>query len=185
MKKILRLILLVLLFWFAGHILFLLVYGFRDVQKTCDYAVVLGNAVNEDGTLSARLEARVMHSFRLYQEKKVNKIFVSGGLGKEGHLEGSAMAHFLIQKGIPEDDVLVDDKGNTTHLTAVNFKQQYETDVSILVVSQYPHLLRCHLAFHQLGFTDIEASAPSFYEWRDVISLCREFVAYYKYLLVY
>jgi hypothetical protein len=45
--------------WFLGHSLFITIDGLIDDKKSADVAVILGSKVNEDGTLSERLEKRL------------------------------------------------------------------------------------------------------------------------------
>ncbi|WP_421753735.1 hypothetical protein [Croceimicrobium sp.] len=86
MKK-LKIILLLLVAWFLIHELFIISDGLLSQPAQSDYAVVFGNKVNPDGSLSERLEARMRKALELYNDSLVAKIFVSGGLGKEGHYE--------------------------------------------------------------------------------------------------
>ncbi len=86
--KILKIIITALLLWFVIHSIYIITDGFSDQGKRGDLAVILGNKVNEDGTLSTRLEKRLETGIALYQQHRVQKILVSGGLGKEGFYEG-------------------------------------------------------------------------------------------------
>ncbi len=42
--------------WFFGHITYIIIDGLTKNEERADIAVILGNKVNEDGTLSERLE---------------------------------------------------------------------------------------------------------------------------------
>ncbi|MBD0402533.1 YdcF family protein [Flammeovirga sp. EKP202] len=106
-------------------------------------------------------------------------------LGKEGHYEAQKMAEYLIQKGIPQQDIIIDDFGNTTWLTAVNFKKLVPNSKSVVVVSQFSHITRCKLAFKKAGIENVSAVSPNYFEWRDFYSLFREFFGFYKYLFWY
>ncbi|WP_394776006.1 ElyC/SanA/YdcF family protein [Flavobacterium sp.] len=67
-----------------------------DTLKKADIAVILGNKVNDDGTLSERLEKRLECGLKLYRDNRIKKILVSGGLGSEGYYEGDKMKEYLI-----------------------------------------------------------------------------------------
>ena len=159
--------------------------GLIDEDAKADYAVVFGSKVNKDGTLSSRLAARLDRAVSLYNKDFVSVIFVSGGLGKEGYKEGSKMQEYLLKVGVPAGDVLVDNKGNTSRLTAVNFSKKVSPKSSVIVVSQFFHVPRCKLAMRQVGFEHVYGASCAHYELRDFISITREFIAYYKYLMVY
>ncbi|WP_040398659.1 YdcF family protein, partial [Cesiribacter andamanensis] len=66
-----------------------------------DVAVIMGNTVHADGSLSPRLQARLDKGLALYRQKQVARLLVSGGLGKEGHWEATAMEAYLLQQGVP------------------------------------------------------------------------------------
>lgn len=148
-------------------------------------AVILGTKVNKDGSLSARLKARLDKGLQLYNDSLIRQIYVSGGLGKEGHYEGTVMANYLITQGVPSAAIAIDNEGINTRNTALNFTSDFPEETAAVVVSQYFHVSRCKLAFRQLGVTDVEGVHCSHFEWRDPYSSLRELVGYYKYLLVY
>jgi vancomycin permeability regulator SanA len=148
-------------------------------------AIIFGNTVNKDGSLSPRLKARLDKGISLYNSEKVSRLFVSGGLGKEGHLEGTKMAEYLISKKIPESQITIDNKGNNTRATAINFKQSFPNVKSVNAVTQYHHISRAKLAFRQAGIETVNGAHAEFWELRDVYSCFREFFAYYGYLVCY
>ena len=146
-----------------------------------DIALILGNKVNEDGTLSKRLEKRLECGLNLYQNGQVKKIIVSGGLGKEGYYEGDKMKDYLIKNNVPDSLVIIDNFGNNTLATVNNTLKLKESlrFKSIIVVSQYFHLTRTKMLFKKQGFNNISSASPTYFEFRDFYSLLREFVAYY------
>jgi len=159
--------------------------GFTDDLFKADAALVLGNSVFPDGTLSPRLRGRVERGMELYKSGLVPKIVVSGGLGKEGHYEGTAMAAWLMAHGVPEQDVVIDNEGINTAASAKNFaaiskKNDFQ---SVIVVSQFFHVSRCRLALKQVGVEQIGAAHSRVYSGRDVYATLREVVAYGKYLV--
>lgn len=107
-KQKYKLVITILLIWFFGHIAYITIDGLTKNEENADIAVILGNKVNEDGTLSKRLEKRLECGFDLYQNGQVKRIIVSGGLGKEGFYEGDKMKEYLIKKNIPDSLVIVD-----------------------------------------------------------------------------
>jgi len=181
MKQKALFLLKIFLTWFIIHSLFIIIDGLVDEVVASDVVVILGNKVNEDGQLSERLKTRVDKGLEWYQRGLCTKILVSGGLGKEGHLEGSAMATYLVQKGIPSSVILIDNKGNNTQATAQNTKVLFSQQTSITIISQYYHISRTRLAFQNVGFTSIHGVHADYFELRDFYSIFREFFGYYKY----
>lgn len=82
--------------------------------------MVYGNTVNEDGTLSQRLKARLDVALEVFQNYKVEKIIVSGAVGKEGHNEAKKMQEYLVKEGIPNEKIFIDSRGYTTQDSSQN-----------------------------------------------------------------
>ncbi|AHJ98067.1 YdcF family protein [Hymenobacter swuensis] len=171
--------LLVLLLLAAGGIA---CSGLTVRPKPADCLVVPGNTVNPDGSLSPRLRARLDEALRLYRTGLSPLIFVSGGLGREGHYEGTAMQRYLVGQGIPAHAIVVDNAGNNTEATARNFARLARARhlKSAVVVSQFFHLPRTQLLLRQQGVSTVSASAARYWELRDVYALLREVPAYAK-----
>lgn len=183
MKKV-RFSLYLLISWFLLHEMVIALQGTCTQPAKSEYAVIFGNTVYPDGTLSKRLEARLREGLKLYQEEWVDTLFVSGGIGIEGQDEAHKMAEFLIRQGVPSEVILIDSKGNNSWLTAINFQKQAPHAKSIVLVTQFYHYSRCKLAFKKLGDYQLSGATPDYYETRDVYSLLREFFGYYYYLLM-
>jgi vancomycin permeability regulator SanA len=170
-----------LLLWVAAHIGYTTYDGLHDDGRRAGVAVVLGNKVNEDGSLSERLRQRLACALRLYRQGRVRRLLVSGGLGREGYYEGDKMRDYLRQHGVPDSLIIVDNQGDNTQATVENtwrLREQLGFD-SVLVVSQFYHLTRTKMLFRKRGLTQVSSVAPRYFEWRDIYSLGREFVAYY------
>jgi len=175
-------IFVVLVVWFLAHSIYITIDGLNDKKTNADVAIVLGNKVNEDGTLSERLKARLDKSLELFNQKRIKLIIVSGGLGKEGFLEGNKMQEYLIASKIPKEKILVDNYGNDTEKTIENSIRMMDSlhCKSAISVSQYFHQTRTKRLFRNKGFENIESASPNYFELRDFYSIFREFVAYYK-----
>ena len=183
---------LLLLFVIAGA-LFIVVTGRSENVFPADVAVVLGNEVHTDGSVSPRLAARLDRGATLYREGFCRVLIVSGGLGKSGYDEATAMAAYLIAAGIPETAVVLDHDGANSWSTAV-FTAAYMRDNglrSAMVVSQYFHVPRSRMALRMAlrdsGYAPegtplpIGGACPDYYEWRDIFSIVREVAAIFIY----
>ena len=174
-----------LIAWLLAHTLFITCDGLRSGQQRADIAVILGNKVNEDGTLSERLTQRLACGLALYRSGRVRRLLVSGGLGKEGFWEGNKMREYLRAQGVPDSVIIVDNQGNDTQQTVRNTlrlrpRLRFR---SVLVVSQFYHISRTKMLFRRAGFAAVSGASPWYFEWRDAYSLLREFPAYYQELL--
>ncbi len=178
---IIKYILIAGLSWFIIHSLYITYDGLTNSKQKADLAVVFGNKVNEDRTLSPRLQARLDKSIELYQKNQIKDILVSGGLGKEGYWEGTEMKKYLIKNKIPPNHILVDNFGDNTEKTVINTIKiadslKYNRVIS---VSQFYHQTRIKKLFRDHYFKNIESSSPLYFEMRDFYSVFREFFAYY------
>ncbi|MEM7014619.1 MAG: YdcF family protein, partial [Verrucomicrobiota bacterium] len=163
----------------------ILVDGLVDRGGSGDIGVILGGKVFPSGTPSRSLRVRIEHGLRLYQEGRVQQLLVSGGLGKEGHDEAVVMRDYLIRKGVPASDIIVDSNGLNTRRTATftATELQRQNANSVIVVSQYFHITRSKLACRQAGIRVVRGSAPKAFQWRDCISVSRELIGIWAYVL--
>ena len=178
---LIRIAISALLLWFTIHLVYTTVDGLTDKGKTADLAVIMGSKVNEDGTLSTRLERRLACGLKLYLNGRVKRLLVSGGLGKEGFMEGDKMRSFLLKSGVPDSVIIVDNHGHNTLATVTNTLRLKDSlnYKSLIIVSQYFHQTRTKMLFRQQHFTAVSSTSPYYFELRDIYSLSREFIAYY------
>jgi len=177
---------LVILALLLAPVVTLIWSGLADQIQPADVALVLGNQVYSDGTLSPRLQGRLDQAVTLYQAGWFPRIIVSGGTGKEGVPEGTAMKKYLIQCGIPEDAIVVDNEGVNTYASAkftANFLQTHQLK-SALVITQFFHIPRSKLALSKFGVSPVYHAHADYFEARDFFSTLREFPAYLKYWLL-
>lgn len=138
-----------------------------------------------NGVPSKRLQARLDRAVELYEQGKLKQIIVSGGIGKEGFDEAEVMKAYLTDFAIPEDKIITDSNGYNTYLTAENTKVIMDELglKSVMVITQYHHITRTKLAFRKIGFERVYSAHAKIFEARDIYSITREFIAYYKYAL--
>ncbi|HEY8938342.1 MAG TPA: YdcF family protein, partial [Cyclobacteriaceae bacterium] len=143
--------------WFLIHSIIITVDGLNDDVHHADYVLILGNTVNPDGTLSARLKARVDKGLQLFNDSLADTIIVSGGLGVEGHYEARKMKQYLIDSGVEEKHIIVDDLGINTVASARNFVKitNGNDKNSVVVVSQFFHITRTKYILRKLGVENV------------------------------
>jgi vancomycin permeability regulator SanA len=168
---------------FAGAAAVLSVEGLRDKVVDTDLAVIPGNTVFPDGTLSARLKSRLDAALPLYREGHVKGILVSGGIGAEGQDEAAAMQRYLVGMGVPAAAIITDNKGintfETARFTAALMKEKgYRPPI---LVSQFFHIARFELALKRHGVATGGHVHARYFETRDLYSQAREVVGYAGY----
>ena len=179
-----------LLSWIIVHIVYISLDGLQTFKGNADVAVILGNRVFADGHLSSWLEGRVDVALELYRQKRVRKIFASGGISStedRSYPEGDAMKQYLLKQGVPDADIIADNAGQNSFLTAKDFinwnaARHYK---SVVIVSQFYHITRCKYIFKKLGYKNVAGASSERYAWADVVGTLREVPAFYKYLLLY
>ena len=164
----------------------IIVVGLSFKPVTSDVVVVLGNEVLANGKPSERLQARLDSAIEVYNRKMAKYIIVSGGVGKSGYDEAQIMADYLVSKKIDNNIIIIDSNGVNTKATAVNTAKIMKEHKfsSVIIASQYFHLLRCYLAFYKNGISNISATYPKYFEMVDIFSIFRESVAIIKYLII-
>lgn len=158
--------------------------GWMERVFPAEVALVLGNEVYTDGTCSPRLAARLDRAVELYRDKLCEVIIVSGGVGKSGQDEATAMRRYLLEREIPDAAIVTDSSGVNTRASAV-FTAAYMKErnyTKVMAVSQYFHLPRARLALDQEGILEVGSARPEYFEWRDFYSVPRELPAYLIYL---
>ncbi|MFC5454687.1 YdcF family protein [Prosthecobacter fluviatilis] len=165
--------------------LLLALAGLRDDIGKTDVALVLGSKVEPSGKPSARLQARLDETVKLYMAGWFPWVIASGGLGKEGYDEAVVMRDYLAAHGVPQDRILLDSQGNTTFESAQNTLQilREKRLKSVFVISQYFHIPRSRLALKRSGIEEIRSASPGYFELRDLYSAPRELLGYFSYLL--
>jgi vancomycin permeability regulator SanA len=168
----------------ATVLMHLLTFGSTDYTRYADVAIVLGAKVYPDGTPSTSLADRLRTGIDLYQNGRVNYLLMTGATGVEGFNEALAMRDFAIEKGVPADRILVDDRGFNTRASARNCRPILDANglSTALVVSHYYHLARCKLAFaeQRVSCTTVPARM-SMRLVKEPYYVLRECVAYLVY----
>lgn len=105
----------------TGSIITCLQAAYRKVSYNKDYIIILGCAIRKDGTLYPLIQGRVDRAIdfwkKQYQATGKKAVFVpSGGQGDDEIIaEAKAMERYLLEKGIPQELILAEDKSTTTH----------------------------------------------------------------------
>ena len=90
-------------------------------EKNQDYIIVLGCGLRPDGTPTPLLAGRINKALEFYREQieaggKAPVFITSGGQGgDEAVAESTAMKNYLIEQGIPESQIIEENKSTTTY----------------------------------------------------------------------
>ena len=147
-----------------------------DIPNT-QVAVVLGASVRR-GQPSPVLALRADAAIALYKSKKVRKILVTGDNGELQYDEVTPVRKYLINAGIPADDIFLDHAGFDTYSSMYRARNVFRVD-SMTIVTQDFHMPRSLFVARHLGMTAYGLIAPG----ENTRSYVREVPASLKALL--
>jgi len=129
-------------------------YIYKNVKEAPKAKVVIipGAAILLNGGLGIVFKDRVDVAIKLYEEEKVSKILVSGDNSTESHNEVSPVRNYLIEKGIPDQDIFLDHAGFDTYSTMYRARDIFHV-TSAIIVTQSFHLPRAVFIARHLGIT--------------------------------
>jgi uncharacterized SAM-binding protein YcdF (DUF218 family) len=124
-----------------------------DQARPAEAIVVFGTA-QYNGVPSPVLAARLDHAIELYEKRLAPVIVVTGGNqpGDE-FTEATASANYLIERGVPDEDVLREVSGTSSWQSlaaAASFLEDRQID-DVLLVSDPFHSLRIRAMASELG----------------------------------
>jgi uncharacterized SAM-binding protein YcdF (DUF218 family) len=114
----------------------------------------------------------------------IDQIIVSGGREKSGVYEGLVMKNYLVSKGIPAAQIIVDNEGVDTYSTAryVAGIMKEKGWTSVMVVSQFYHIPRVKLALHRFGVQEVYGVHAEWITGMSIFWLGREILAFPVYI---
>ena len=163
----LRLLLLIALLGVIGA---LALMGFVYYMEThlpevveSDVIIVLGAQVKEDGTPSVALERRLTAALDSYAEKRQTIIVCGAQGGNEPRAEGDVMRDWLLERGVPEEDIVAETESFNTRENLRNAKRIMEQrclSQALVVTSDY-HVARALMLCRQEGVAATGKGSPS------------------------
>ena len=146
-----------------------------------DYVIVLGAGLAGGERVTKLLADRLDKAVQVYENSmSLCRIIVSGGKGSDEKIsEAQAMKNYLLENGIKENDILLEDQSSDTMENLQNSKEiiysRKGRKLTALVTSSY-HVFRAMLYSKKLSFplTGI-GSRIAFYYWPS--AMIREYAA--------
>jgi uncharacterized SAM-binding protein YcdF (DUF218 family) len=134
----------------------------RDEAGPADALVIFG-AAEYNGAPSPVLKARLEHALDLEERGLAPLVITTGGSGGDPrYTEAGVGFDYLIQQGVAEDKIVVDNGSLTTYASvkAVTLLLQQRHLHTCVAVSDGFHLYRIKLMFRSLGITAYASPAP-------------------------
>ncbi len=172
-------------FYFSFLVLSFVIYTvFMQImphRMNFNYVVIHGCGLRDGEHLTKLLSDRVDKAIEIYGKCKIKPYIIpSGGKGSDEKLsEAEAMKNYLVDHGIPEDHIILEDSSATTRENLINSKaiiDSREGKKKTALVSSNYHVYRCLRLARDLKFrcTGIGAHVAMYY-WPS--ALIREFIA--------
>lgn len=163
---------------FMIYSIFLMIIPYK---RDFDYIIIHGAGLSGGEKLTKLLADRVDKAIRVYRKAPNPPYLIpSGGRGDDEKIsEAEAMKNYMIEKGIPEEHILIEDESKTTFENLLNSKKIIEAregrHYTALVTSNY-HVYRALRYCRKVGLqcTGI-GSHVAIYFWP--CALIREYVA--------
>ena len=168
----------------VSFVIFMIYVVFLEIipkKKDFDYVIIHGAGLLRGDQMSKLLRDRVDKAISVYRKDPTPpKLIPSGGKGPDETIsEAEAMKRYLLEQGIPEEDIILEDQSATTYENLVNsariLKAGEGNKYTALVTSNY-HVYRALRYCRRIGLpcTGI-GSHVAFYYWPS--ALIREFIA--------
>ena len=127
-------------------------YSYTDIESIpqADAIMVLGALVHDDGKPSPVLRERLDNAFELYSAGKSDKIILSGDHGTKEYDEVNVMKEYMMDKGVPRENLFLDHAGFNTYDSMYRGKEIFLVD-SLLIATQRFHINRAVFIARKLG----------------------------------
>lgn len=148
----------------------------KDLGADC--ILVLGAGLRPDGTPNLMLRDRLDTGIALYKDGAAPKLLLTGDNGQKEYDEVNAMKRYVLDAGIPAEDIFLDHAGFSTYESIYRGKAIFEVKKALIVTQRY-HQYRALYAADKLELeaygvvSDAMGAIYSGQEGRDL----REFLA--------
>ena len=131
-------------------------------DASAENAIVLGMAL-ENGKPTADLELRLDTAVQYLERNPGSTVILSGGNPDEsGRTEAVVMHDLLIERGIEEERMILEDQSDTTKANFKNISQLIDPDAPVVLITSNYHMDRAVQIAKSAGFSNIlRLPAPS------------------------
>lgn len=168
---------------FLGLLVFVAVSGYQNTATGSEPLIVVLGAGLQKENVGAVLRHRLDAAFELWEKEKTATIVVTGGQGGDEVIpEALAMQRYLIEKGVPESLIILEDKSTSTqenleYTLAILEEKGYSADTPIALVTNAFHCYRARQYALKVGFTNVHTVPSSMSLFYAPTSYSREVFA--------
>lgn len=137
-------------------------YQLMDKKASYRAGIVLGGGMvtidqKHDRLIFHENTDRFLQGLHLYENGQIQKIILSGGAGNlvfRQFLEASLIKRYLLEIGVPAEDILIDSSSDNTHQNAVNVAKiinEQGRGGDYLLITSSLHMKRAKACFAKQG----------------------------------
>ncbi|WOC32467.1 MULTISPECIES: YdcF family protein [Caproicibacterium] len=168
-------------FTFAALLLYSTFYQIVPKKRDCDFIIIHGAGLLEGRRVSPLLAGRLDKGMQVYElSGRKAKIIVSGGQGGDEQVsEAQAMQDYLLQHGIPQESILLEERSKNT-LENLQFSKKIMDSLlpaySCIFVTNDYHVFRAGTYARRIGLNaEGVGCKTAFYYWPN--AFIREYIA--------
>jgi uncharacterized SAM-binding protein YcdF (DUF218 family) len=172
-------------FLLVSYVIYAFIYGRITGLRRADFVVVLGSGLAGGDRVPPLLAGRLERGLRVHQTLARRRqaspvVIVSGGKGSDEQIsEAEAMARYLIERGLPADQIIREDQSRTTEENLTYSQAIMARSVPgyrcIIVTSNY-HVFRAAMIARRLRVNgQVTGARTAGYYWPT--AMLREFAA--------
>ena len=149
-------------------------------KEEADYLIVLGAGLRGERP-SLVLRNRINAAAKYLMKNPGSKVVVSGGQGADEPIsEAEAMRRGLVELGISESRIIMEDQSTSTNENLTFSKEYIPAEASVVIVTNKFHVYRaCHLA-RECGYTSVSGLGADNVRWLNPTNYFRECMAVFK-----
>ncbi|MSR93362.1 YdcF family protein [Clostridiaceae bacterium 68-1-5] len=181
MVVLIALIAMYVIFTFSALFIYSQLYHLLPKNKNCDFIIVHGAGLLNGERVSPLLAGRLNKGIEVFESSgRKAKIIVSGGQGSDENIsEAEAMKNYLLEKGISEHNIIMEDQSTTTlenMMFSKKIMDQMMSQYRVIFVTNDYHVFRTGTYAKQVGLkADGVGCKTAFYYWPN--AFIREYIA--------
>ncbi len=189
--NLIKIIIIVSLICFLGLESAIINYPKHSKEKA-DYILVLGAGLTNGEIPSSILKDRLDTAINYYRENPEEYIVLSGGQGSDENLpESHAMKKYLLNKGIDENKIIIEDKSRNTNENFKFSKEKIEeyskktiSQVNVKIITTDFHAFRSGILAKKNGYVNFDFYSSSTVWYLIPVTYTREAFGIVKSVLI-
>ena len=109
-------------------------------------AIIIPGAMVHGNSVSLALGARLEKGLELYRNGVSDKIIVSGDHGSAEYDEVNAMREYLMEQGVPREDIFMDHAGFDTYATVYRARDVFCVKRAVIASQEYHNVRAVYIA---------------------------------------